>query len=420
MAKTATDTTTAPATNDSNNSSLPSCRLCGHTDYFLGDHLVEAHGLSLDAYLKAYPGSPTVSQEALDMLEKGKKKGVRREGPPADSALSISLRGFVVPINPDVAESACLPLPPHYRLPEHGDLAIDIVEALISIIRGRHTYIFGLPGSGKDALLHAFSYLTRRPTLIRQVDPNVDIESWLYTREFDEKGTTWKEQELLVALRDGYLTSTGRRIPYTILITDFDRANKAQAEFLRMILDSISGRVRGPAGKIYTVFPGTQIVVTANTAGGGDSRGRMVSANVIDGSILDRFERVFQFHWMEWADEGPIVNAKFPMLAQRCPGIFKQVGKATASLRDAIHKETLYAEFSHRGVCKWLGHAEDIVAMTGKVPKDLPRRAARAFLDGMPDDETRLQAQRLIDPHIKGGVVGVRESDASSDPLGGF
>jgi hypothetical protein len=387
----------------------------------LGDHLLEVHGLTLDGYLKAYPGSPTVSQEAMGLFDKERAKGVRREGPPPDTSLSVSLRGFDVPVNPDVDVADCLPLPDHYRFPEHGDLAVDIVEALISIIRGRHTYIFGLPGSGKDALLHAFSYLTRRPTLIRQVDPNVDIESWLYTREFDDHGTAWKEQELLLALRDGYLTSTGRRLPYTILITDFDRANKAQAEFLRMILDSISGRVRGPAGKIYTVFPGTQIVVTANTAGGGDTRGRMVSANVIDGSILDRFERVFQFHWMEWKDEEPIVKAKFPFLAQRCPGMFQQVGKATGSLRDAVYKETLYAEFSHRGVCKWLGHAEDIIAMTGSVPKNLPSRAARAFLDGMPDDETRLQAQRLIDPHIKGGVVGVDDaSGASSDPLGGF
>jgi hypothetical protein len=123
---------------------------------------------------------------------------------------------------------------------------------------------------------------------------------------------------------------------------------------------------------------------------------------------------------MDWKDEGPIVRSKFPLLAQRCPQMFDQVGKSTSALRDAIHKETLYAEFSHRAVCSWLGHAEDIVAMTGDVPKDLARRAARAFLDKMPDDETRLAAERLIDPHIKGGVVGVRDTGASADPLAGF
>lgn len=412
MADTAA-TTTAP--------SKPACRICGHEDYFLGEHLAEVHNLTIDGYLAAYPGSPTVAQEILDNIEKRREKNVRREHPPADTNLTVDLRGFKAAVNADVPADACLPLPDHYRLPEHGDLAIDVVEALISILRGRHTYIHGLPGTGKDALIHAVSALLRRPTLIRQVDPNVDVESWLYTREFDEKGTKWKEQELLVALREGYLTSTGRRIPYIILITDIDRATKSQAEFLRMILDSISGRVRGPAGRIYKTLPGSQIIVTANTAGGGDPRGRMVSANVIDGSILDRFERTYQFHWMDWKDEGPICLAKFPLLAQRCPDIFNQIGKATASLRDAIAKEQLYAEFSHRAVCSWLGHAEDIVAMVGDVPKNLAQRAARAYLDKMPDEETRLTAERLVDPFIKGGVVGVGAGPgASPDPLAGF
>lgn len=399
---------------------LPRCRLCGHQDYFLAEHLAEAHTLTVDDYLAAYPGAPTMSAELLKM--EGERKPVaRRAHPPEDTNLRVQIRTFKVQVNSDVPEEACLPLPPKYRFPTKGDLALDIQEALISILMGRHTYIYGMPGSGKDALVHAVSYLTRRPCIMRQVDPNTDVESWLYTRDFDAQGTRWTEGELFCALRDGFLTASGRRIPYTILITDFDRATKSQAEFLRMILDSISGRVRGPGGHLHNVFPGTQIIVSANTAGGGDARGRMVSANVIDASILDRFERKFQFHWMQWEDEGPICEEKFPLLKERCPDIFKQVGNATGSLREAIHKNALYAEFSHRAVCAWLGHAEDIVVMTGEVPKDLPRRAARAVLDGMPDDETRLAADRLIDPYIKSGVTPSKnKSDDPDDILANF
>lgn len=411
MATTDTDTTT-PA--------LPACRICGHEDHWLGDHIAEAHGLGIEEYLASFPGSPTISQEALDELSQ-EKKGIRRAHPPGDTDIRVDVCGFEVPVNADVPEDDCLPLPPAYRFPKYGDLAIDITEALISIFRGRHVYIYGLPGSGKDALVHAVSNVLRKPAIIKQVQPSADIQSWFFYRSFDNEGTSWEEGELLRALRDGYETTNGRRIPYLILITDFDRATKAQAEALRLILDSISGRVEGPGGKVYKVFSGTQVIVTANTAGGGDTRGRMVSSNVIDASILDRFERKYEFHWMDWADEGEIVKAKFPLLAERCPSLFDQVGKATAQLRDAIHKEELYAEFSHRGVCSWLGHCEDIVAITGKVPKDLATRGARAFLDGLPDQETRLHAQRLIDPHIKGGVVDAGPRDESStSPLGGF
>jgi len=399
---------------------IPSCRICGHEDYYLGDHLAEAHDMSIDEYLKAYPGAPTVAQELLDVFDSEREKNVRRSHPPTESDLRIEIRGFPVPVNADVPARSCLPLPDVYRFPEHGDLAIDIIEVMIGMFRGRSVYIHGMPGTGKDALVHALCALTRRPSIIKQVQPAADIQAWFYSRSFDKDGTSWEEGELLKALRDGYVSPiSGRTIPYLILITDFDRATTAQAESLRLVLDSIAGRVEGPHG-VVDVLPGTQIIVTANTAGGGDTRGRCISANVIDASLLDRFERKYEFHWMEWADEGPICKAKFPLLAQRCPDLFDQVGKATASLRDAIGKEQLYAEFSHRAVCAWLGHAEDIIAVTGDVPNNLARRAARAFLDGMPDSETRLQAERLIDPHIRGGVVGTPTSDASSDPLGGF
>ena len=222
------------------------------------------------------------------------------------------------------------------------------------------------------------------------------------------------------ALTEGYEAEDGRRVPYMILISDFDRATKSQAEFLRLIIDSISGRVQGPGGKIYNLFPGTQIVATANTSGGGDTRGRMVSANPIDGSIMDRFQRVIQFHWMEWKDEGPICQAKFPILATDAPAVFDQIGKATAIVRQAIYAEKLYAEFSHRAVCNILGHCQDIINMTGQVPSDLLKRAVRVWADGLPDEHSQAEAAKLIDPYIKGGVVGSGSSTRTGRKLGGW
>jgi len=153
-------------------------------------------------------------------------------------------------------------------------------------------------------------------------------------------------------------------------------------------------------------MPGTQIVVTANTAGGGDTRGRCISSNVIDASILDRFERALEFHWMDWKYEEPIAKEKFPFLLEKCPSVFAQVGKATDVLRTAIMNEKLYAEFSHRALCAWLGHAQDLLTMSGGVVQEgLMKRAFRAYSDKLPDQETRSEALRLIDPHIAGGVV---------------
>jgi MoxR-like ATPase len=396
----------APTSTQPEIPAMPQCRICGIQDHWLGDHLAEEHSLSVDEYLAAYPASPTASQDLMDALKASQGARIRRNQPATPEDLSVSIYNMPLPVNTDVPEEDCLPLGEAHRWPQFGKLAKDMAEAVISISCGRSTYIHGMPGSGKDHCVQALSWETRTPGLIFNVEPGADVREWFFVRAFNENGTYWEEGVLLKALRDGYTSpTTGRTIPYMILITDFDRSTKAQAEAMRLVMDSIQGRVKGPGGVTYKVLPGTRIVVTANTAGGGDSRGRMISSNVIDGSIMDRFERKFEFHWLDWRDEEPIVRNKHPLLVERCPEVFGMVGKATGSLRQAINNEDLYAEFSHRAVCAWLGHAQDIVQVTGKVPANLLKRAARAFLDGLPDEETRTSAKRLIDPHMKGGAM---------------
>jgi MoxR-like ATPase len=395
------------------------CEICGEVvrDY-VGDHVVEVHGVTLDQYRERFPTASVASPRLLQRLE-ANQASVKRALPVPPENLTINLLGVEFPVNTDVPESGCLPMPPEYRVPCKGDLGADVSNALISLFRKRSLFIWGLPGSGKDALFHAWSSLTRTPAIIRQVVPGTDIESWFFSRGFDQNGTTWEEGDVLRALRDGYITSTGRRVPYLFLISDFDRSDRSQAEHLRLVTDSIQGRVNGPQGKTYPVLPGTLIVATANTAGGGDHRGRMVSSNPLDASILDRFQRKFQFHWMDWEDEEIIVKAKFPFLLEKAPWVFPQMGNATKALRAAIEGEQLHAEFSHRGLCSILEHAEDmLVCNKGRpAPRNLIQRAARAWLDGLPDPDTRQEAVKLMDPHLKGGMINPDQTSGSKDPL---
>lgn len=384
------------------------CKNCGHQEpHYLGDHLQQAHGMTASEYLELYPDAPTMSARLMDEFKK-RFTAPRRQHPPALTDLTIhfgDMKNLRFQVNAGVPPEVCLPLPPHYRLPRTGDLSTDVKHALISLKFGRSMYIWGLPGSGKDALFHAWSARTRTPAIIRQTKPGTDIQAWFFSRSFNQEGTFWEEGEILKALRDGYLLPDGTRVPYMLLITDFDRADRAQAEHVRLITDSIQGRVDGPQGTFH-VLAGTRIVATANTSGAGDSRGRMISANPIDASIMDRFERAYMFRWMEWVDEEPIVRAKFPTLTSRVPKIFTKMGKVTKALRDAIMEEKLHGEFSHRGVCAILGHAQDILEVVGdNVPDDLMQMAARPWLDKLPDAETRQDAQNIMDPHLKGGLI---------------
>jgi len=377
------------------------CKICGQEEKdYLVPHLLEKHGLTAQEYLDKYPGAPITSQRLLDSYQK-LTKTTRRAHPLKLEELTINFAKIEFAVNWDVPASACLPLPDHYATPTKGMLGEDIQHAATALKFHRSQYIWGMPGTGKDALFHAWSALTRTPAIMRQVKPGTDIESWFFTRAFNEKGTFWEEGAVLKAIRDGYLTATGRRIPYLLLITDFDRADREQGEHLRLITDSIQGRIDGPAGVTYEVFPNTWVVATANTAGSGDDRGRMISANPLDASLLDRFERKFQFHWMEWKDEGPILKAKFPLLAQKTPSVFPKMAAVTKALRSAILNGDLYGEFSHRGCCAILGHAQDLLVCHKEIPTNLMKIASRAWVDCLPDAENRDAARKIMDAQFK-------------------
>jgi MoxR-like ATPase len=374
--------------------------------------------MGISEYEKEYPGLPVASPRFQEAW-KERTKNVRRDGVPTPDNLMVQFGRYRFPFNPDVSVDDCLPLPAHYRVPMGKELGEDVGHALVALMKGRHTYVWGLPGTGKDALYHAWSALTRTPAIIRQIKPGTDIQSWFFIRAFNANGTFWEEGEVLKALRDGYTTSSGRVIPYLVLFTDFDRADKEQAEYLRLIADSIQGRVDGPEGKIYRVFPGTRLVATGNTAGSGDDRGRMVSSNPLDASLMERWQRRFQFRPMAWTDEEPILKAKYPMLARRVPKLFEQLGGATVSLREAITDGRLFAEFSHRALETILGHATDLVetSVQKKIPGNILKVACKAWLDGLPDKENRDLAIGLLEPHFSTLDEGDTSHVSKEDPL---
>lgn len=386
------------------------CRIDGHRALHLEAHLRDVHGMTVEQYCKAYPGAKVVSDLVLEVESQLTPNMNRRSAKAADT-LQVSLAGLKLPVNHLVPESACLPLPPNYRLPRFGKLAQSIAMLIEYMACNRSTWVSGPPGTGKDAVIHAVSALLRRPGLMLTIDPSLDIDSWMFEKDFGpgEDGqaeTFYTYGKLFKALTEGYTTSDGQVHPYIILLSDFDRATKAQVEKLRLILDSIQGRVMGPNGDAVPVIPGTTIVATANSQGGGDETGRCISARPVDSSIMNRFERKVIFSPMSWKDEGEIVKSKFPALFAHDPSALEAIGFSTKALRKAIEDGELYAEFSHRDVCNWCSAAVDRLQLRPNKSSNLLSVAAQGWIQGLPDRESRLEAARIIDPFIKGGGMG--------------
>lgn len=407
---------------------LAQCKICGESHHWLGDHVVKVHSLSLEDYIERYQGSPTCS--LTFRLRWNVNPSLERKPPPSIPRIPVSFAGISFETDLRVPESACLPMPAHYAIPRRGKLAVDVQDVAVALKRSRSIWIWGPPGTGKDAVLSAWCAKTRRPSLLFTIVQGADVSAWKYSRSFDASGTSWEEGELLKALRDGYLAANGDRIPYLIVFSDFDRATRQQAEELRQILDSIQGRITGPTGEVWPVLPGTTIVATANSSGAGDTTGRCISANPIDASILDRFERKIKFHSLHKDDEEPILRAKFPKLHERLPKSIKAILDATEKVREAIAKEEVYCEWSHRSVCAWAGAIEDLLetlpkledvkgARRAETPSGIMKRGARVVLDGMPDVDTRENVKRIMDPYVAGGIVGEgNTSHIAASPLG--
>jgi len=381
------------------------CEIDGAEVHYLPSYLAEKHGMTVEEYREKYPDAPLES-EALKERYLTSVKNVRRAAPPAREDLTIRFAGLEMPVNWDVPTNACLPLPPHYRLPEHGDLGKDVKRAARYFLAGRSFWAWGPPGSGKDAFPSALCALTRTPSEIFAVNPDIDIMAWFFDKNFASGKTEWVFGELFNAFVHGYTSPiSGRQIPMTIVLSDFDRAGRTQAEAIRLVADSIQGRVKGPHGETYPVLPGTRIVLTANTMGGGDASGKCISANVLDTSLLDRIERKVKFHTIDWKDEEHIVRAKFPLFVEKCGHLLSKVGDATAVLRKAVEDQNLYGEFSHRGLCTWIGDCEDILRYSVTPPADVLKQGFKSYADGLPDAENQTLALSLVDPYLKGGAL---------------
>ena len=336
-----------------------------------------------------------------------------RRPAPTPEALKVKMSGLDLSVDIGVDPNDVLPAPEGYRLPSKGPAKEAAQRAVFALAQGRNAFIWGMPGTGKDAIVHAFSAWTRKPTLMVTFRPGVDLAPWFYTRSYTaDGGTGWEYGALWHALTQGVMGRDGKRRPALILLSDVDRADSAQAEWFRILTDSISGRILGPDGKMVPLVKGTQFVCTANSCGTGDSRGRMASANVMDASILDRLGRAIEFSYLHWDDEVQVLREKFPMIAEKAPGLFPQLRGACEALRKAIAGEELYAEFTHRGICEVLLECQDRVTLLGKVEDNLLKKGFDAWMHRL-DADNRMTAKRLISPFLSGGALD--EADTEND-----
>lgn len=392
------------------------CRECGHKSHSLLDHIVEVHGMTVAEYVAKHPDAPTMSDALHERVDAG-LKGRRRAPAPLVTELTATMCGVTAPVDHSMASENCLKWPEGYAWPTKGAAKKRVQRAVLAMRRNRPVYIYGEPGVGKDAAVHAFCAATRTASLIYTFSPGTDVKRWFFSREISTEGTSWSYGVLFRALVEGVKGRDGVARPALILFSDVDRATPDQLEEFRLVLDTMSKRIVGPTGKVHDIFPGTQFAFTANSCGFGDERGRM-SSHQMDASILDRMGRFIEFTHLHWDDESAILRSKFPTLVSVADHIFDELGASAKALRAAIAGKgdvTLYADLTHRGLCEILAECEDLVWLKdGEAPANLLKSGFKAWLDRL-DTDNRMNAKRLIDASISGGYFVADDEEDEED-----
>lgn len=374
------------------------CRECGKVvAQFLPTHLGEAHGMHVDDYLAKHPGAPTISlalhAKLGGRLDPSKDRpGLVAGGPPA----TVPVVGIKHRVYLGVPPEACLPLPKHYKPPVQGQAGVAMFHLSLSMRDEPAIYVHGPPGTGKDAAFHYISCATQRPTLVVPIAPRVDLRPWISSRNFEGEKIVWEDGPLTKAVRDGY---GPQRVPYLVLFTDIDRAEPDQLEPLRMMLDSILGRIVTLDGKTERVLAGTQFAATANTAGDGEGSMLNVTAKAQDASLLDRFTVKLRWFDPELDEVFPTIMEAFPDLAQG--GFFPLFRKSMDSLRKSA--QSTMTVFSMRDAFAVCRHARRLVQTALWNPEEdvkLTLGALRIWFGGLSDDKQGV-VRSILQPHFR-------------------
>jgi MoxR-like ATPase len=384
---------------------MVTCKICEENDieseyHFLGNHLEEVHDISISEYQDRYGSKVDITSE--ETWEEFVSQAPERVG---TERFENIIRVGEIEIEANDADPASSgEKADGYKYPEMGPASESVQRLARAIKYGRNTYIYGHNGTGKSASTEALAADMNLEFSKYPMREGLDPETYLGMMEVEideetgQNKTEFQEGKLLQDLR-GRVGEDGERRGVLILIDDIDRAPAEYHEVLRHVLESNSREVFVPELKTNVeIHPDTRIVATANSAGRGDNSGFYSSVQVMDESILDRFERAIEFHFLEPEEERTILGNKFPEIQDEHPEVLDDIISVTENIRDAIQAEELYITFSHRRLEQWAQSVEEHMQEFGFY-EGIVHQAAKDWLDWYDKTTRDGVIQRFVDLH---------------------
>lgn len=384
------------------------CKICDRqgnsTDvHFLRDHLDTIHDMTLEDYLEEVGRDESIASDKVwEMFD---KNAPQRTG--TKNFENIIRVGDIAMERQDAEVDYRFERPNCYTYPKQGDAANAISRMARSIKYGRSVFIYGPAGTGKSssirALAHDLNIECSHYPMRDGLDPELYLgkEAVVIDEESGQSITQFQEGKLLKDLR-GRVGKDGVRRGVLILMDDFDRVTAQYHELFRHVLESNAQNVFIPElGLNVRVHPDTIIVATANSNGRGDNTGYYSSVEEMDESILDRFDRAIEYHFLEKEEEKDILRKKFPYLVKNGEDeIFDIAMNVAEEIRHMIQDNEIFASFSHRRIVQWMQSVEELIMENDDTYyRGVMREASQDFLDWFDKHTRHSVVERVVTNH---------------------
>lgn len=377
------------------------CREDAKEKHSLVDHLEDNHNMSPEDYFRRYGKSATLF--GAEVFDEFYSRNIERKG---SESYHTYLEIGSITMKAHVGLMARRPTrPAGYKYPTKGQAGLASARIARAIKYGRNIYYYGPPGTGKSDMFRALAHDLNKEFSLYPMREDLDPALYLGQMQVvvDEKtGVNKTEFVQGRLLRDiqGRVGKDGVRRAVLITIDDIDRAPAENNELYRHLLDGAKEIFVPELGESIPVFPGTQICATANSRGRGE-QGLCTSVQTIDDSLLDRFDRFVESHFLEPSEEREILEAKYPFLVENAPDAFRIIMKVTESIRHMIQNREVLMNFSHRILMNWAESLEELLQENGCIYRDeLVGLAAVDWLERFDPDHRDAVLSRTLNAYV--------------------
>lgn len=292
-----------------------------------------------------------------------------------------------------------------YLYPTKGPAGRATERVARALKYGRNIYYYGPPGTGKSDLFRTLAHDLNMEFSLYPMQEALDPALYLGQMAVvvDEKTGVNKTEFVpgrLLQDIQGRVGKDGKRRPVLIVIDDIDRAPPEHNELYRHLLDGAKEVFVPEIGASVPVFPGTQFCATANSRGRGE-QGLLASVQTIDDSLLDRFDRFVESHFLDPSEEQSILEKKYPLLKTQAATSFSIIMGTTTTIREMIKNQEVYMNFSHRVLMNWCESLEEILQENNnRYTSDMVGYAAVDWLERFDSDHRSAILERTLSAYL--------------------